>query len=165
MNYWRMQLHPSDPARSAAHAIRSVSAGFIGLDFESDVGDMRRISRESVSSGERDYFDFVSPMQVGDLVLVVAHHFQVALVTVSGEYNYIATPDRGLGVWFRHFRRIDTRKTLFWADHMTNAKKWEPITMTDTIARLQDPKGKTYQLIEEWRREATARASVEQVYC
>ena len=33
MNYWRIQLHPSDPEQSARHASESLAAGFIGLDF------------------------------------------------------------------------------------------------------------------------------------
>lgn len=43
---------------------------------------------------------------MGDVVLIMAHNFPFALVTVSGDYNYIRTPDPEIGVWFRHFRRI-----------------------------------------------------------
>ena len=152
MQYWRMQLHPSESTTAMAHAVQSVASGFIGLDFAGDWGDLRKADPDRVKTGERDFFDFATRMQVGDLVLVVVHHYQFALVTVAGDYNYIARTEPELGVWFRHFRRIDKRKTVYWADWVTDAKKWEPITMTDTISILLDPSSKSYRLIDEWRK-------------
>lgn len=149
--YWRMQLHPSESANAMAHAVQSIGAGFIGLDFLGDPGDLRRADPATVKSTERNFFDFARRMQVGDLVLVVVHHFQFALATVLGEYNYISRPEHELGVWFRHFRRIDTRRTLYWADRVTNARKWEPITMTNTIQILDDHASDSYRLMDEWR--------------
>lgn len=153
MNYWRMQLHPSESLSAMAHAVQSVAAGFIGLDFASDKGDMRRANPADVKPGERDYFDFADRMQIGDIVLVVVHHFPFALVTVSGEYNYIARAEPEIGVWFRHFRRIDKARTAFWADRVTNAKEWDPVVMRDTISILLDRDTKSYRVIDDWRKE------------
>ncbi|WP_331876195.1 hypothetical protein [Longimicrobium sp.] len=145
-----MQMHPSDPANAMRYAVESIAAGFIGLDFAGDVGDLRRVQRESLPPGQTDYHDFANRMQRGDRVLVMVHHFPFAVVSVAGDYNYVATPEPELGVWFRHFRRIDKGATRYYADRITNAKAWQPITMTDTISILKDPTGQTYQLIEGW---------------
>ena len=61
-------------------------------------------------------------MSVGDRVLIIVHHFPFALATVLGEYNYIAAPEPALGVWFRHFRRIDKGARAYFADRVTNAR-------------------------------------------
>ncbi len=151
MQYWRMQLHPAESDTAMAHTVQSVAAGFIGLDFAGACGDLRVADPTNVKAGERDYFDFANRMQIEDVVLIVVHHYQFALVTVGGDYNYVARREPELGVWFRHFRRIDKAKTLYWADRVTNARDWEPITMTDTISVLRDPDSKSYRLIEDWR--------------
>lgn len=150
MTYWRMQLHPGDPANAAAHAIRSTAAGFIGLDFLHDTGDLRTADYDALPPGQKDYWTFAHDMQIDDKVLIIVHHFPFALVTVAGEYNYIARPEPELGVWFRHFRRVapDVR---YFADYVTNAASWEQYTMTDTISPLRDPGSKSYRLIEEWK--------------
>lgn len=153
MQYWRMQLHPAESTTATAHAVQSVAAGFIGLDFEGDAGDLRKADSANVKSSERDFFDFANRMQAEDLVLIIVHHFPFALVTVRGDYNYIARREPELGVWFRHFRRIDPRRTLYWADRVTNARDWEQLRMTDTISILSDPGSKSYRLIEDWRKD------------
>jgi hypothetical protein len=89
-------------------------------------------------------------MERGDKVLVSVHHFPFALVTVAGDYNYMASPEPQLGVWFRHFRRIERSATRYYADRITNAKAWQSITMTDTISILKDPTKQSYQLIDSW---------------
>lgn len=38
MAYWRMQLHPSQPGEAIQHAVTSLAANFIGLDFGSAPG-------------------------------------------------------------------------------------------------------------------------------
>ena len=48
MTYWRMQLHPDDSSRSAQRAAESLSAGFIGLDFALEVGDLLTTPRENL---------------------------------------------------------------------------------------------------------------------
>ena len=87
-------------------------------------------------------------MVPGDRVLIIAHHFPLALATVTGEYNYIRQPEPEIGVWFRHFRRVgDIRH---YADRVTNAATWQQLTMTDTISPLRDPNSASYKLIAAW---------------
>ena len=150
MNYWRMQLHPSGSKQAAKSAAESLSAGFIGLDFENEVGDLNHAEPNEIEPEHRDYMDFCKKMNKGDKVLIIAHHFPFALCTVTGDYNYIARPEPELGVWFRHFRRIDVNKTKYFADHKTNVKDWDQYTMTDAISILIDPNSKSYKLIEAW---------------
>ncbi len=153
MQYWRMQLHPSDGALATRYAVESLAQGFIGLDFKCDAGDLRRPeARTGIKDTQQDYVDIAERMEVGDVVLVVVHHFPFALVTVSGQYNYIAHREERLGVWFRHFRPIDRTRTRYYADWETDARKWEHIPMTDTISILKDPTSRSYRLIEEWRK-------------
>ena len=150
MAYWRMQLHPSDSANAMRYAVESVAAGFIGLDFETDLGDMRLLNRTAIPELQREYLSLLSPMERGDSVLIVVHHYPFAMVVVDDAYNYIARPEPEIGVWFRHFRRIDRSKTRYFADRFTNAAKWEQNIMTGTIAPLKSPSGQAYQLIESW---------------
>ncbi len=147
MNYWRMQLHPDDAENAALHANQSVSAGFIGLDFASEVGDLLSGSHQDISATEEDYVGFAQNMSVGDKVLIIVHHFPFAVVTIDGEYNYIRRTEPELGVWFKHFRRI--KDPIYFSDFKTNSKSWEQYIMTDTISILKDPGSKSYQLIEE----------------
>jgi hypothetical protein len=150
MPYWRIQLHPSDSAKAMKYAVESVAAGFIGLDFAGDPGDLRRIERRELPANATDYWDFAHEMTVGDRVLVIVHHFPFALVTVDSDYNYIRTADPALGVWFRHFRRIDRANTSYFADRVTNARDWEQYRMTDTISVLKNPDGQSIRLMREW---------------
>lgn len=147
MKYWRMQLHPDRSGRSAYHSASSLAAGFIGLDFRSDVGDLKSVTRVAdVPEGQRDYLAFANSMDVGDRVLIISHHFPLAVCEVKGEYNYIRQPESELGVWFRHFRRVHNVK--YYADFKTNAKAWEKIIMTDTISPLVNDNTASIKLIK-----------------
>jgi hypothetical protein len=148
MNYWRMQLHPGKPHKAVFYAAQSLCAGFIGLDFEQDEGDLMRAKAEKLPAKHRDYLAFAYDMAVGDKVLIICHHFPFALVTVDGDYNYVRNPVPEIGVWFRHFRRISD--VQFYSDRVTNANNWQQIKMTDTIARLQDVQSASYELIRSW---------------
>ena len=143
-----MQLHPNEPQRAAFYAVQSIAAGLIGLDFETDVGDLLAEEQENIVQTQLDYQAFAKDMQIGDKILIIVHHFPFAVVTVNSEYNYIRRIEPKLGVWFRHFRRISDDVILL-ADYTTNARSWEPITMTDAISTLKDPASKSYKLIEE----------------
>jgi hypothetical protein len=147
MKYWRMQLHPDDSGNSAFHSGESLSAGFIGLDFAAVVGDLSIESIENIPNHQRDYLAFANQMEVGDKVLIISHHFPFAVCTISGEYNYIKTPVPELGVWFRHFRRVNEVK--YYADFVTNARSWEQIIMTDTISPLVSEGTLSLNLIRE----------------
>lgn len=135
------------------YAVESIAAGFIGLDFKGSPGDLLQTDREHVETSERDFFDFATRMATGDWVLVIVHHFPFALVCVDGEYNYMREPDPRLGVWFRHFRRIATKETRYFADFVTNAKSWEQYRMTDTISILKDENSQSRLLIRDWLRD------------
>lgn len=148
MAYWRMQLHPDDSKKSVSHTVRSLGLGYIGLDFENPPGDLTDVVRDDIKAGERDYWEFAHTMGIGDLVLVIAHHYPCALAKVTGEYNYIRSPKEELGVWFRHFRRVELLG--FYADFVTNPANWEQTKMTDTISILKTPTSKSYELISRW---------------
>lgn len=148
MKYWRMQLHPSDRANSVSHTMKSLGLGYIGLDFAEPPGDLTDVDRDSIPAAQRDYWDFAHTMSTGDMVLIVAHHYPCALVRVTGKYNYIRSPHKDLGVWFRHFRRVDVLG--YYADLVTNPANWEQTTMADTISVLNTPTSKSYLLIERW---------------
>ena len=147
MKYWRMQLHPDDGKSSSYYTNQSIAAGFIGLDFAGEVGDLLSEDFSEILPSQKDYLNFAKNMEVGDKVLIISHHFPVALVTVSGEYNYIRRTEPEIGVWFRHFRRI-TNDVVYYSDFCTNAKSWDQYIMTDTISILKDKNSKSYKLIE-----------------
>ena len=149
MNLWRMQLHPSDSARAVAHSMKSLGLGYIGLDFANPPGDLTDVEAHQIEKSQRDYWEFAHTMQVGDVVLIVAHHYPCALAEVVSEYNYIRNPEPELDVWFRHFRRVNVLG--YYADYITNPASWEKTTMTDTISVLHDADGISYQLIQRWR--------------
>ena len=153
MNYWRMQLHPDDAQSSSFYANESIVKGFIGLGFATEVGDLLTEQNESILDRQKSYRVFATDMSVGDKVLIMSHHVPLAVVTITSDYNYIRTPLQNLGVWFNHFREIDTSLTIYYSDYQTNIKSWESITMTNTVSSLIDPSSKSYQLIDkmtEW---------------
>jgi len=148
MTYWRMQLHPNESGGAIKHTVECLSAGYIGLDFSADVPDLLMVGQDALPENQRNYWAFAHEMAVGDRVLLFAHHFPFALTRVSGPYNYIRSAAPEIGVWFRHFRSIDD--VDYYGDFVTNARLWEPITMTATITPLRDTASASYQLIERW---------------
>ena len=71
MNFWRMQLHPSDSDHAVSHTVRSLGLGYIGLDFANPPGDLTDIQRDTLDVAQRDYWEFAHTMKVGDKVLCV----------------------------------------------------------------------------------------------
>jgi hypothetical protein len=128
--------------------VKSLAAGYIGLDFSADIGDLMSTLQSALPENQKDYWAFAHEMALGDRVLIMAHHFPFALVTIEGTYNFIREPVPEIGVWFRHFRKVNDIR--FYADFITNALNWESITMTDTISPLRDRNSKSYQLIDSW---------------
>ncbi|HEX2591756.1 MAG TPA: hypothetical protein VHL34_09690 [Rhizomicrobium sp.] len=96
-----MQLHPNEPGGSVKHCAESLSARYIGLDFEHDVGDLNRTPQSELPQHQKDYWAFAHSMVEGDYVLIIAHHFPVAIVRIAGPYNYIRQCAPEIGVWFR----------------------------------------------------------------
>jgi hypothetical protein len=100
-----MQLHPDQPGGAIGHTVRSLSAGYIGLDFATDVSDLLRVNQNELPENQRNYWGFAHEMAIGDRVLLFAHQFPFALVRVKGPYNYIRSTAPEIGVWFRLFLR------------------------------------------------------------
>ena len=148
MNYWRMQLHPNQPEEAMAYAVKSLAAGFIGLDFRRDPGNLLITARDKLPTNQRDYWDFAHRMQTGDKVLIIVHHFPFALATVAGDYTYITGAVPEIGVWFRHFRRV--KDVLYYADCRTNVRAWRQLRMTDTISILSDRDSASARLMRAW---------------
>ncbi len=148
MAYWRMQLHPNEPGDSVHHAVTSLTAGYIGLDFANEIGDLTTADRATISSPQKDYVLFCTEMAEGDRVLVVAHQYPLALASVAGPYNFIRHRVPELGLWFRHFRPVSD--VWWYSDYITNPRAWEQTTMTDTISPLRDPTTISYRLIDRW---------------
>src|SRR5437870_220093 len=103
MPFGRMQLHPSDSERAAMRAVQSLGAGFIGLGFRNDPGDLKLLGSNLPEGVTAQDMRFANDMAIGDKVLVIVHNYPFALATVSGEYNYIRVADPKLRIWFRHF--------------------------------------------------------------
>jgi len=143
-----MQLHPSESGAAIKHTVMSLSAGYIGLDFEAAIPDLLTIEQEALPEKHRNYWSFAHEMAIGDYVLLFAHHFPFALVRVCGDYNYIREGAAKIGVWFRHFRSVDDVR--YYGDYVPNARSWEPLTMTATITPLRERSSASYQLIERW---------------
>ncbi len=162
MNYWRMQLHPDEAENAMYYASQSIAAGFIGLDFATEVGDLLAEEHQNILTSQKDYLAFAKEMQHGDKVLIIVHHFPFAVVTVCGDYNYIRITEAELGVWFRHFRRVTD--VIYFADYVTNVRSWESYTMTDAISILRDPSSRSYKLIEEMTKK-TQQAAPPDRYC
>ena len=148
MTSWRMQLHPKAPGGSARHAAESLSAGFVGLDFKWDVGDLCRAKYDELPSEEKNQWAFAHDMAEGDHVLIFSHHYPFALARVTGPYNYIRHPVPEIGVWFRHFRRVAAVR--YYGDFRTNASLWKPLTMTATLTPLRSSESGSQQLVDEW---------------
>ena len=64
MAYWRMQLHPGDSKHAIKHSIESLAAGYIGLDFYRDTGDLMKKLKESLPNNQNDYWDFAHKMEI-----------------------------------------------------------------------------------------------------
>lgn len=148
MAYWRMQLHPDAADGAIRHTVECLSAGYIGLDFAVDVPDLMTVTQDYLPANQRNYWGFAHEMAIGDHVLLFAHHFPFALVEVAGDYNYIRALAPEIRVWSRHFRTI--KDVRYFGDFITNARAWEPLTMTATLTPLRDPRSLSFQLIERW---------------
>jgi hypothetical protein len=51
-----MQPHPSSPGDAVAHAIANLAAGYIGLDFAGEVGDLLVADKSSLPANQKDYW-------------------------------------------------------------------------------------------------------------
>lgn len=148
MTYWRMQLHPSEAEGAIRHTVACLSAGYVGLDFAADVSDLTTIEQSALPGNQRNYWGFAHEMDIGDRVLLFAHHHPFALARIAGPYNYIRECVPQLRVWFRHFRMVDDVR--YYGDFVTNPREWENLVMTATITPLRERDSGSFQLIERW---------------
>ncbi len=148
MIFWRMQLHPGDSGQAAQHSIRCISSGFIGLDFETDVGDLRKLTKENLPKGHRTYLAFAKEMKPLDIVLIYVHNYPFALLKVKSKYYYTTSSIPEIGIWPRHFRRVELLQ--YYSDYIKNPRKWKKSTMTETLTPLRDKNKSTYILISGW---------------
>jgi hypothetical protein len=163
MSYWRMQLHDLGYKRQAIkYCVESLAAGYIGLDFHKDTGDLSVIKKDSpnykglLPGSEGRCWVFAHEMKKDDIVLIMAHNRPFSLVEVIGEYNYIkhTDSDSPAKFWFRHFRAV---KVLdYYADYIydTNyihdTKENNTLIMADTIVKVDNTKTEFYKFIVEW---------------
>lgn len=66
MANWRMQLHPNAAPEAMRHAVESLAAGYIGLDFGSDIGDLLQSPTGHLTQAEKTYLAFANEM-VGEI--------------------------------------------------------------------------------------------------
>ena len=66
MNWWRMQLHPNEPESATFYASQSLAAGFIGLDFATEVGDL--LAEDHPNMGCNGSCNGVGPRQLSDIL-------------------------------------------------------------------------------------------------
>jgi hypothetical protein len=159
MHYWRMQLHPDDPPNAMRHTFECLAAGYVGLDFQRDPGDLLKIERTAITpSTQQHYHDLALKMADGDLVLVVVRNAPFALVTVRGEYNYTTAPST-VGVWFRHFRAIARDSIAFDADRPGDLRTTDHAPMVNAL-QVVNPGTLAFDQIETWRKELASAGRV-----
>jgi len=143
-----MQLHPSEAEGAIRHTVESLAAGYIGLDFAGDVQDLMTIKQSALPANQRHYWSFAHEMDVGDHVLLFAHHYPFAIARVAGAYNYVRTTAPEIGVWFRHFRAVEDVR--YYGDFVKSPAEWEKIVMTATITPLRKGDTASLRLIKRW---------------
>lgn len=89
MNYWNIQLHPNDMGWSREKELL-IKHGVIGL------GDWEEAAKQQPN--------FENTMQKGDIVLVKHGATIIALVEVTGDYEYSTQTDELL--WFERRRKV-----------------------------------------------------------
>lgn len=65
MTYWRMQLHPSESEGAIRHTVESLSVGYIGLDFSTDIADLLTIPQDLLPDNQRHYWAFAHEIEIG----------------------------------------------------------------------------------------------------
>ena len=136
MTYWRMQLHPADSRHAIKHSIESLAAGYIGLDFEYDVGDLMKTTQEKLPVYERDYWAFAHemnlPLKIDDFDEIGRKTPFIASIKPSGEYLlYDFDRAGGIPAFLKELSPLletevltVTGKSL--AENIANAKVYEP---------------------------------------
>lgn len=127
MTYWHMQLHPNAPDFNREREILEQKP-VIGL------GDWL--------SGKGQIAQFKQAMSIGDIVLIKQGTQPIALVEVTGEYEYIEDVNEDLD-WFPHRRNI---KVIAFMDEVKNDFPFPRGTLKKSVNRYTP----TYQYINRW---------------
>ena len=147
--FWCMQLHPNASEVADERTRECLEAGYIGLDFEHKLKDLRSETRESTpaETNERHYYDFYELMDIGDIVAVVLRNKPVALVKVIGEYKYTPNPPGKVGIWCSHYRKVEIL-----SDYKDVAQKLpdSPLKASKAIQIVNPTSQQHYPFILEW---------------
>ncbi|HID98813.1 MAG TPA: hypothetical protein EYP59_00790 [Thiotrichaceae bacterium] len=127
MNYWHMQLHPNAPNFNLERKILEQKQ-VIGLD------DWQK--------GKEQIAQFKQAMRLGDIVLIKQGTRPIALVEVTGEYEYLEQVNKDLD-WFPHRRNI---KVIAFMDEVKNDFPSPRGTLKKSVNRYTP----TYQYINQW---------------
>lgn len=126
MNYWNIQLHPNDMGWSREKELL-IKHGVIGL------GDWEEAAKQQPN--------FENTMQKGDIVLVKHGATIIALVEVTGDYEYSTQTDELL--WFERRRKV---KVLDWYNDTYDYR----VSSRKTLERCVNPDTDTYISIKQW---------------
>ena len=126
MNYWSMQLHPGDSGWNREKELLEKHS-VIGL------GDWEEAAKQQL------YFE--NTMQKGDIVIVKHGRTIIALVEVTGDYEYNDKTDDLL--WFQRRRSV---RVLDWYD----VKYGYSVAERKTLERCSNHNTSTYQSIIQW---------------
>lgn len=126
MNYWNIQLHPNDMGWSREKELL-IMHGVIGL------GDWEEAAKQQPN--------FENTMQKGDIVLVKHGATIIALVEVTGDYEYSTQTDELL--WFERRRKV---KVLDWYNDTYDYR----VSSCKTLERCVNPDTDTYISIKQW---------------
>jgi len=127
MTYWHMQLHPNAPNFKLEREILEQKE-LIGL------GDWPK--------GKGQIAQFKQAMSLGDIVLIKQGSRPIALVEVTGEYEYLKRVNNKLD-WFPHRRNI---KVIAFMDELKNDFPSPRGTLKKSVNRYTP----TYQYINQW---------------
>ena len=127
MTYWHMQLHPNAPNFNPEREILEQKQ-VIGLD--------------DWLEGKGQIAQFKQSISLGDIVLIKHGSQPIALVEVTGEYEYIEEVNEELD-WFPHRRNI---KVIAFMDEVKNDFPSPRGTLKKSVNRYTP----TYQYINQW---------------
>lgn len=128
MNYWTIQLHPNDLTWNREKEL---------LEKHSVIG-LGRWEKDPTNQ----QYAFENTMEIGDLVIVKRGTRIIALVEVTGGYEYDETTDDLL--WFERRRKV---KILDWYDDRYGYK----VQPRKSLERLVDSQTDQYKAVTEWK--------------
>jgi len=95
MNYWHMQLEPSDNKKGVSEVIKILNHNLIGM------------GKWDEKASQQD--DFKNKMKIGDIVLIKSGRIAIAMVRVTSNYFEESEDDN---IWFDRRRGIEVLEIL-----------------------------------------------------